>query len=86
MIVDQLLRAGTSVGANLEEAKSASSKREFIRYAEISLRGAREAHYWIRISLGIKLGDERELRSLLGECDQIVRILVTIVRHAKQRV
>src|SRR5215211_2619408 len=45
-LIDQLLRSGTSVGANLEEAKAASTKREFLRGVEISLREAREAWYW----------------------------------------
>lgn len=44
-IVDQLLKAGTAVGANLEEAKAASTRREFVRYVEIALREARETFY-----------------------------------------
>jgi four helix bundle protein len=49
-LIDQLLKSATSVGANLEEAKAASSKREFVRYVEIALREAREASYWLRIA------------------------------------
>lgn len=44
---DQLLRAGTSIGANIVEAKSSSSKREFIKYYEIALKSANEAKYWL---------------------------------------
>ena len=44
-----------AVGANLEEAKAGSSKREFIRYVEISLREAREAAYWLRILVALEL-------------------------------
>jgi four helix bundle protein len=47
-ILDQRLRSGTSVGANLEEAQAASSKREFLRDVQISLRESREAVYWLR--------------------------------------
>jgi four helix bundle protein len=85
-IVDQLLRAGTGSGANLEEGKSASSKREFVRFAEISLREARESHYWIRICIAVKLGDVNALEALLSENDQIIRILVAIVISAKRRI
>jgi len=47
VISDQLLRAATSIGANIVEAKSSSSKREFIRYFEIALKSANETKYWL---------------------------------------
>jgi four helix bundle protein len=55
VLVDQLLKAGTAIGANLEEAKAASSRREFVRYVEISLREARETLYWLRIWVALDL-------------------------------
>jgi four helix bundle protein len=85
-ILDQLLRSGTAVGANLEEAKAASSRREFLRYLQISLRESREAIYWLRICAELKLGPEDELRELRGEGDQIVRILGAIVVSTKRRI
>ena len=84
-IVDQLLRAATSVGANLEEAKAGSSRREFIRYVEISLREAREATYWLRICAVLQVGPAEELRQLAGEASQISRILGSIVVKTKLR-
>ena len=83
--VDQLLRSATSVGANLEEAKAASSRREFLKYVQISLRESREAIYWIRICAELKIGPEAELRDLRGEGDQIARILGAIVVSTKRR-
>jgi len=56
------LKSATSVGANLEEAKAGSSKREFIRYVEISLREAREAAYWLRIFAALELDSSQELK------------------------
>ncbi len=47
IISDQLLRAATSIGANIVEAKSSSSKREFIRYFEIALKSSNETKYWL---------------------------------------
>ena len=82
-IVDQLLKAGTAVGANLEEAKAGSSKREFVRCVEIALREARESLYWLRICKALKLGSSDRLHNLEGEADQIVRILTTIVVNTK---
>src|SRR5258705_1987734 len=63
-IVDQLLKAATSVGANLEEAKAGCSRREFVRYLEIALREAREAAYWLRICVVLQVGPAEELRQL----------------------
>jgi four helix bundle protein len=83
-VVDQLVKAVTSVGANLEEAKAASSRREFVRFVEISLREAREAHYWLRIALAVNLAPEATLQVLIGEADQIIRILTAIVLSAKR--
>jgi four helix bundle protein len=83
-LVDQLLKAGTSVGANLEEAKAGSSRREFLRYLEIALREARESLYWLRIWSELELAPAAQLRELQGEADQIVRILTAIVVNTKR--
>jgi four helix bundle protein len=84
-LVDQLLRAGTAIGANLEEAKSGSSRREFIRYLEIALREARESLYWLRIYSALELGPREHVAELQGEADQIVRVLTAIVVNTKRR-
>jgi four helix bundle protein len=84
-IVEQLLKSGTAIGANLEEAKAGSSKREFIRYVEILLREARETVYWLRILLALQLGPAAEVKDLRGEAEQIARILGAIVVTSKRR-
>jgi four helix bundle protein len=84
-VADQLLKAATAVGANLEEAKAGSSRREFTRMVEISLREAREAVYWLRICREIGLGPRGEVETLQAEGDQIARILGTIVVRTKAR-
>jgi len=84
-ITDQLLKSGTSIGANLEEAKAGSSKRDFVRYVEISLREARETVYWLRICIALQLGPTTEVQDLRGEAEQIARILGAIVVASKRR-
>jgi len=84
-IVEQLLKSGTAIGANLEEAKAGSSKREFVRFVEISLREARETVYWLRILLALQLAPTREVQDLRGEAEQIARILGAIVVRSKTR-
>ena len=85
-IVDQFLRSGTSIGANVEEAKAGSSKRDFIRYMEIALREARETVYWLRICIDLKLVSGDELEPLRNEGEQIGRILGAIVSNTKRRI
>ena len=84
-IVDQLLKAGTAVGANLEEAKAGSSRREFVRCVDIALREARESLYWLRICAALQLGPIDPLRELQAEADQLVRILTAIAINTKRR-
>jgi four helix bundle protein len=84
-IVEQLLKSCTEIGANLEEAKAGSSRRDFVRYLEISLREARETVYWLRIFLALQLGPTREVQDLRGEAEQIARILGAIVVSSKRR-
>ena len=83
-IVDQLLKAGTAVGANLEEAKAASTRREFLRGVEIALREARECLYWLNICIAVEIGPIVALQGLQREADQIVRILTAIVLSTKR--
>jgi four helix bundle protein len=83
-LLDQLLRSSTSVGANLEEAKAASSRKEFVRFCEIALREGREAVYWIRICIAVGvLPPER--RMLEREGEEISKILAVIVIKSKRR-
>ena len=70
-IVEQLLKSGTAIGANLEDAKAGSSKRDFIRYVEISLREARETVYWLRIFLALQLGPRREVQELRAKPNRL---------------
>ena len=84
-ITDQLLKSATSVGANLEEAQAASSRREFVRYVDIALREARESAYWLRICVSLEVEPTAEVQRLRDEGDQIARILGAIVVKTKAR-
>jgi four helix bundle protein len=78
-LMRQLVRAGTSIGANLEEADAAQSKPDFVSKCTISLKEARESHYWLRI---LKATGKAEVDNLLGEANELIAILTTIVRKA----
>jgi four helix bundle protein len=80
-----LLKAGTSVGANTEEAHAAQRKPDFISKNSIALKEARETHYWLRLLIAAKVLSEDRLTGLLDEAEEIKRILGSIVVSAKRR-
>lgn len=82
-LANQLLRSGTSVGANLEESKGGQSRADFLSKVSISLKEARETHYWLRLLNAADILPERQLAPLLDEANQIVAILTTIVKNTK---
>jgi four helix bundle protein len=80
----QLLRSGTSVGANVEEAQSAKSRADFVAKLSIALKEARETHYWLRLVRDASLEKPEPLAALVQEADEIKRILATIIRNTKE--
>ncbi len=76
----QYLRAATSVGANLEEAYAAESKRDFLHKCRISLKEIRECRYWLRLISESGTLSTLQLTELLTETREIVAILTTIVK------
>ena len=79
-LVRQLLRSGTSIGANLEEADAAQSKPDFISKCTIALKEARESHYWLRLLRASGRMVDRD--HLISDANEIVAILTAIVRKA----
>jgi four helix bundle protein len=84
-IIEQLVSAAGSVGGNREEARGASTRKEFIRYNEIALRGANESVRWLRACAAKRLGAQEQCVTLLDEARQPTRILGRIVVTAKRR-
>jgi four helix bundle protein len=81
-IIEQLVAAAGSTGANRHEA-TAGSPKEFIRFNTIALREARESHFWLRLCAAKKLGSVGLCVPLVNEADQIKRILGAIVVRRK---
>jgi four helix bundle protein len=76
----QVLRAGTSVGANLEEAKGAQTRRDMTAKFSIALKEARETAYWLRLLQATKLAAPALLNPLLSEANELVAILTSARR------
>ena len=82
---DQLLRSATSIGANIVEAKSASSKRDYIKYYEISLKSANETKYWLGLLRdGLDI-DASIINKLLKETGEISNIIASSLLTMKIR-
>jgi four helix bundle protein len=79
----QLLRSGTSIGANVREAQSAQSNKDFINKLEIALKEARETQYWLEILIESELVDRHKFQLLLQEANEIGKILVASTKRLK---
>ncbi|PSN15320.1 four helix bundle protein [filamentous cyanobacterium CCT1] len=84
-LVRQLIRSGTSVGANVEEAQAGQSRADFIHKMEIALKELRETRYWLRLLVATDLVTEARLTGLIDESEELVRVMSKIVVSAKER-
>ena len=80
----QLLRCGTSIGANIYEAQDAQSKADFIAKLSISLKEARETQYWIELLKETNYLTSKEAESILKDLVEIIKLLVSIIKTLKE--
>ena len=83
VISKQIIRSGTSIGANANEAVYGVSKADFIAKLQISLKETAETEYWLRLLVLSEYISEKEGESLLNDCLEIKRILVATLNTAK---
>lgn len=81
-LCDQIIRSSSSVGANVVEAKSSSSRRDYIKFFEIALKSANETQYWLMVFKEL-VGQNSELDILLAETIEITKILASSVLTLK---
>ena len=79
----QLLRSGTSIGANVEEAIGGQSRKDFYAKLTISYKEARESHYWIRLLNDTEYLTSKEAHSLLFDIDEILKIIGSIQKSIR---
>lgn len=80
----QILRSGTSIGANIKEGLEAQSKRDFLNKMNIALKEASETEYWLELLIATKYIDATASRTILVECKELNKILNTIVKTTKK--
>ena len=79
----QLLRSGTSIGANTAEAQQAQSKPDFISKLSIALKETTETKYWLKLLHSTEYLSEYEFQSIFTDCVEIEKILVSIIKSSK---
>ena len=79
----QLLRSGTSIGANYREANRAESSSDFAHKVAIAVKEAAETEYWLLLCARTNLGSSGQLTKLTGEANQLIAILSTILRRSR---
>ncbi|WP_414530912.1 four helix bundle protein [Nodularia chucula] len=84
VLYKQLLRSGTSIGANVEESQSAQSKADFVHKLEIALKESRETKYWLKILITTNIIEEHRLLPLIAENQDIIKIIAAIIVKTKQ--
>jgi four helix bundle protein len=82
----QILRSGTSIGANVEEATAAQSRKDFISKMSIASKEARETNYWLRLIRDSNLLKDIEFDDLIGKCEELIKILTSIVKTSQKTI
>ena len=80
----QLLRSGTSIGANVAEAQQAQSRADFVHKVNIALKEAYETNYWIRLLHATQYLNVKEYESIIADCAELERLLIAITKKAKE--
>jgi len=79
----QLLRSGTSIGADITEAQEAVSRKDFSNKLSIALKEGKETEYWLRILFESSIINENDYNELINNCSEIIRLLVSIVKKLR---
>lgn len=85
VLTKQLLRSGTSIGANFEEAIGGQSRKDFFAKLTISYKEARETHYWLRLLRDSGIAIKTTTEALLKDCEEIIRIIGAIQTTMKAK-
>lgn len=84
-LANQLLRSGTSIGANIEEGQGSQSRADFVSKYSIACKEARETHYWLRLLSVSEIVAHSRLAPLIDEANQLVAILTTIIKKTREK-
>lgn len=83
-LLRQVLKSGTSIGANVEEAEGGQSKRDFIAKMSIAYKESRETNYWLRLFKDAEILEETEAEALKQDSEELMRIMTAILNTSKR--
>jgi len=84
-LCSQLLKSGTSIGANAEEAAGGSSRKDFINKLQLSYKESRETLYWLKLLKDSEFLEKKLANSFIIDCEEIIKILTAILNSSKGR-
>ena len=84
VIGKQLMRSGTSIGANVKEAMRGVSKADFTAKMSIALKEASESEFWIELLRDTEYVTEQQAESILSDCHELLKLLMSIIKTSKQ--
>jgi four helix bundle protein len=86
VLSNQVLRSGTSIGANVEEAIGGQSTKDFVAKMSIAYKEARETHYWLRLLRDSDILDVKHAESMIENCEELLKLSGSIIRTTKQNI
>jgi len=86
VLLNQLLRSGTSIGANIHEANYASSKADFTNKFQIALKECYESDYWLTLYRDTEMISEEEYKEMYNKCSKIRKLLISSINTAKSNI
>ena len=86
VLAKQILRSGTSVGANVEEAIGGQSEKDFHSKMAIAYKESRESHYWLRLLHDANYIDDNEFHSVIADCEELIKILGSITKTMRAKI
>jgi four helix bundle protein len=84
-MANQLLRSGTSIGANIQEGQSSQSEADFLAKYNIACKEARETYYWLKLLIASEILSEEQLSGMINECNELISILTVIIKKLKAK-
>ena len=82
----QIVRSGTSIGANVEEAIGGQSRKDFLSKMSIAYKEAPETHYWLRLLRDADILDAKHVGSVLEDCEEFLKLSGSIIRTTKRKI
>lgn len=83
VLVDQLVRSATSIGANIVEGSNSTSRKEFINFFQIALKSTAETNYWLLLLLEVNKQYILKINNLVNECTELKKLISTIILNTK---